>query len=118
MLHELISHQGSHFKKEVATLLETYKIQHNKPSPYCSQANAVIDAANKNVLRIIEKMAKNYKDWPDKLLFSLWGYRTSICTSTEETPCFLVYRIEVVLPIEITIPSIKVISESKISESE
>ena len=39
--------------------------------PYMNRA---IELANKNVERIIEKMAKNYKDWPDKLLFALWGY--------------------------------------------
>ena len=28
--HELISYQGSHFKKEEVTLLEKYRVQHHK----------------------------------------------------------------------------------------
>ena len=57
--------------------------------------------------RIIEKMAENYKDWPDKLPFALWGYRTSICTSTTATPYFLINAIEVVLLFEIGMPLIR-----------
>ena len=35
----------------------------------------VVESANKNIIVIIKKMAKNYKDWPNKLHFALWGYR-------------------------------------------
>ena len=94
--YELISDQGIHFKKEVTTLLEKYKIQHYKSSPYCPQANGVVEASNQNVQSIIEKMAKNYKDWPDKLPFFLWGYMTSTRTSIEATLHSLMYGMEIV----------------------
>ena len=73
--HELKSDQGSHFRK-VVFLLGKYKFQHPKSSPYRPQINGVVEAANKNIRKIIEKMAENYKDWSDKLPFAMWGYRT------------------------------------------
>jgi len=69
--HELISDQERHFKKEVVNLLEKYRIQHHKSSLYRPYAHRAVKAINKNVQRIIRKMAGNYKDWPDKLPFSL-----------------------------------------------
>lgn len=46
------------------------------------------------------------------MLFSaLWAYRTSVKTSTGFTPFQLVYGLEVVLPIECEIPSLKLAIE-------
>jgi len=61
--------------KEVVTLLEKYGIQHPKSCLYRPQANGAGKVINKNIWRIIEMIAKNYKDWLDKLPFALWGYR-------------------------------------------
>ena len=52
------------------------------------------------------------------LPFALHGYRTSVRTSTGATPFSLVYGMEVVLPIEVEIPSLRVIMETKLSEAE
>jgi len=57
------------------------------------------------------KMIKTYRDWPNKLPFALWGYRTSIQTSTGATPYSLVYGMEVVLPIEIEVPLMRVMAK-------
>ena len=63
-------------------------------------------------------MTGNCKDWPSKLPFALWGYKTSIRTSTGAMPYALVYGIESVLPIELEVPSLRVLNESQISEAE
>ena len=60
--YELISNQGSYFKREVAAILKKYNIQRHKSSPYYPQANEAVKAANKNVCRLIKKMAENYKN--------------------------------------------------------
>ena len=62
-------------------------------------------------------MADTYKDWHEKHPFALWVYRTSIRASTMTTPYSLVYRIEAMLPIELEIPSLRVIDECKLEES-
>ena len=80
--HELISDRGVHFKGEVDTLLQRYGIQHHISSAYRPQTNGAVEAANKNIKRILRKMIENSRDWSEKLLFALWAYRTSFRTST------------------------------------
>ena len=83
--------------------MEEYSIKHHKSSPYWPQANGAIEAANKNVKNILAKMLVTYNDWAEKLLFALWGYKTSIRASTRATPYTLIYGSEAVLPIEVEI---------------
>ena len=59
---------------------------------------------------------KNYKDWHLQLPYALWGYRTSIRSSTRATPYSLVYGMEAVLPIEMDVHSQRTILESEIPE--
>ena len=67
---------------------------------------------------ILTKMVVIYKDWAEKLLFTLCGYRTSIRTSTGATSYSLVYNREVVLPIEVEIQSLRVLVETKVLEED
>ena len=62
-------------------------------------------------------MAETSRDWSEKLLFTLWAYRTSFRTSTEATPYSLVYGMEAVLPVEIEMGSLRVALEHHISET-
>jgi len=52
------------------------------------------------------------------LPFALHGYRTSVRTSTGATPFFLVYGMEAVLPVEVEVPSMRVLMEAELSETE
>ena len=63
-------------------------------------------------------MAENYKDWPNKLHFSLWGYRTSIRTSIGVTPYSLVFGMDAVQSVELQIPSLRIVLESKLPKVE
>ncbi|KAK8505743.1 hypothetical protein V6N12_024726 [Hibiscus sabdariffa] len=80
--------------------------------------NGVVEAANKNIKKIVAKMAVTYKDWHEKLSFALLAYRTSVRTSTGATPFSLVYGMEAVLPIKVEIPSLRVLSELNLEEAE
>ncbi|KAI5418640.1 hypothetical protein KIW84_043028 [Lathyrus oleraceus] len=80
--------------------------------------NGAVEAANKNIKKMIQKMVVTYKDWHEMLPFSLQGYRTSVRTSTGETPFSLVYGMEVVLPVEVEIPSMRVLMEAKLTDVE
>ncbi|KAI5420322.1 hypothetical protein KIW84_044200 [Lathyrus oleraceus] len=46
------------------------------------------------------------------------GYRTSMRTSTGATPFSLVYGVEAVLPVEVQIPSLRVLMDVKLKEAE
>ena len=63
-------------------------------------------------------MVATYKYWHEMLPFSLYGYRTSGLTSTRATPFSLVYGMEVVLPVEVQIPSLRIMKEANLGEDE
>ena len=107
-----------HFRAEVDTLLQKYNIRHHRSSAYRPQTNEVVEAINKNIKRILRKMVEISRDWLEKLHFALWAYHTSFRTSIGATPYSLVYGIEVVLPVEIEMGSLRVALEQKISETE
>ena len=80
--------------------------------------NGAVETTNKNIKKIIQKMVVTYKDWHKMIPFALHGCWTSIRTSTGETHLSLVYGMEAVLPIEVEIPSLRVIMETKLLEAE
>ena len=79
--------------------------------------NGVVEAANKNIKKIIEKTTNTYKDWHEKFPFALHAYRTSMRTSIGATTFSLVYGMEAVLPTEVEIPSLRVLMGNKIRRS-
>ena len=80
--------------------------------------NGAVEAANKNVKKILAKMMDTYKDWYEKLSFTLHAYQITVRTSTRVTPFSLVYGMEVVLRIEIEISSLRVLMKAKLEEVE
>ena len=63
-------------------------------------------------------MTVTYKDWHEMLPFALHGYLTSARTSTGATPYSLVYGMEAVLPIEVQIPSLRIMKDACLSEDD
>ena len=80
--------------------------------------NGVVEAANKNVKKIIQKMVVTYMDWHEMLSFTLHVYRTAVRTSTRATPYTLVYEMEVIMPLKVEIPSMRVPVDSELEEVE
>ena len=81
-------------------------MEHHRSCPYRSQANGAIEAANKNIKKILSKMTQTYRDWADRLPYAFWGYQTTVRTLIGATPFLLVYESEAVLPIEMEIKSL------------
>ena len=107
VLSRIITDNGSNLNnKMMIEPCEEFKIVHHNSSPYRPKMNGAIEAANKNIKKIIQKMVVTYKDWHEMLPFALYGYQTSVRTSTGATPFSLVYGMEAVLPIEVEIPSL------------
>ena len=80
--------------------------------------NGVMEAANKNIKKILVKMIDTYKDWHEYLPFALCVYHTSVHTSTGAISYSLVYGMEAVLPAKVEIPSLRILSQTKLSEAE
>ncbi|KAA3477425.1 reverse transcriptase [Gossypium australe] len=102
----------------ISEVCSQFKIRHHNSSSYRPKMNGAVEAANKNIKKIVGKMTDTYRDWHEKLPFALYAYRTSVRTSTKATPFSLVYGMEAVLPIEVEIPSLRVLSELKLDEAE
>ena len=51
--HHVVTDNGIQFQAETAELLQRYGIEHHKSSSYRPQANGAVEAANKNVKRIL-----------------------------------------------------------------
>ena len=99
-------------------LYESFKIKHHNSSPYRPKMNGAVEAANKNIKKIVQKMVVTYRDWHEMLPFALHGYRTTIRTSTGATPFSLVYGMEAVLPVEVEIPSLRIMKDAELDEAE
>ena len=78
----------------------------------------MVEVANKNIKKILVKMTGSYKDWHEFLPFSLYAYYTSVRTSMGTTLYSLVYSMEVILPAKVEIPSLKIFSQTELSEAE
>ncbi|KAA3462089.1 RNA-directed DNA polymerase (Reverse transcriptase), Ribonuclease H-like protein [Gossypium australe] len=78
----------------IAEVCSQFKIKHHNSSPYRLKMNGAVEAANKNIKRIMGKMTETYKDRHKKLPFALYAYRTSIRTSTGATPFSLLDEAE------------------------
>ena len=61
------------------------------------------------MLKIIKTWLEGAKGiWPEELRSVLWAYRTTARTPTGETPFWLTYRNEAVIPAEIGLTSYRV----------
>ena len=98
----------------VTKVCTRFKIKHHNSISYRLKINGAVKAVNKNVKKIIVKVTETYKNWHEKLPFALHAYRTRVRT----TPYTLVYETEAILPIEIEIPSLRVLKEVELEEAE
>ena len=80
--------------------------------------NGAVEAANKNIKKILRKMFDKHRGWHEMSSYDLLGYQTTVRTSTGATPYLLVYGTEAVVPVEVEIPSLRIIQEAELSNAE
>ena len=80
--------------------------------------NGAVEAANKNIKKILRKMIDKHRGWHEMLPYALYGYHTTARTSIGATPYFLVYGTKAVIPAEVEIPSLRFIQEDELSNAE
>uniref|UniRef100_A0A2N9EQZ0 Uncharacterized protein n=1 Tax=Fagus sylvatica TaxID=28930 RepID=A0A2N9EQZ0_FAGSY len=57
-------------------LCQQFKIQHHNSAPYRPKMNGAVEAANKNVKKILSKMTETYKDWHEHLPYAFTASRS------------------------------------------
>ena len=71
-------------------------------SPAHPQANGQVEVTNRTILRNLKtRLDKSKEGWMDDLTSMLWAYHTTRRIPTRETPYFLVYGTEAIMPVEI-----------------
>ena len=77
-------------------------------SPAYPQSNGQAEASNKTVLDGIKKRLKDAKGrWVEEIPNVLWTFRTTPRRSTGETPFWLTYGLETVIPLKIDLPTLR-----------
>ena len=85
-LEKIITDNAQNFNgKIIIELCAEWKIKHSNSSPYRPKMNSVVEAANKDVKKVIQKMVVTYKDWHEMLSFALHAYRIAFQTSIGAT---------------------------------
>ncbi|WKA02825.1 hypothetical protein VitviT2T_020978 [Vitis vinifera] len=96
-------------KKSMSNLCERFSFKQHNSSMYNAPANGLAEALNKTFCNLLKKIVdKSKRDWPERVGEALRAYQTTYRTPTQATPYSLVYGVEVVLPLERQIPSLKI----------
>jgi hypothetical protein len=82
-----------------------------------------VEHANAKILkglkiRTYDDLKKHGKKWLNELPCALWGNWTSPSRSTGETPFFMVYGAEVILPPEVTMGSLRVKKYDEVTQDQ
>ena len=72
------------------------------------QTNGQVKAINKIIkLNLKTKLEERKGLWAEELPKVLWAYRMTPRTSMGETPFSLAYEVEVMIPVEVEVPSLR-----------
>ena len=106
----LIFYNGLQFNsKAFREYCSNLRIINRYLSPAYPQSNGQAKATNKTIVNGLKKRLERAKgNWAKELLNILWAYRTTPRRSTGETPFSMTYEVKVVIPIEISLSSIRV----------
>ncbi|XP_025669810.1 uncharacterized protein [Arachis hypogaea] len=106
---EIISDNGRQFTDhKLATFLTNFNIKHHFSSVEHPQTNGQVESANRIILQGLKKKLSEAKgEWADLIPEILWSYNTSIQTATGETPFKLVYGAEALIPVEVSVPTLR-----------
>ncbi|XP_056161863.1 uncharacterized protein LOC130135972 [Syzygium oleosum] len=112
--------QGTVFTgQEVISFAKARGIKMIHSTPYYAQANGQAEASNKAIIALIKRhLEDNPREWDVLLSTVLWAYRTSKKTATGTSPYMLTYGQEAVLPVEVTIQSLRVRLQNNLAKEE
>ncbi|GFZ00843.1 hypothetical protein Acr_14g0004780 [Actinidia rufa] len=89
-------------------------ISHHFSSPGHPQANEQVEVTNRTILRNLKaRLERSKSEWAENLPSILWAYHTTSRIPTGETPYSMVFGTESVIPVEIGMPSFRVLTFDK-----
>jgi hypothetical protein len=98
--------------KRMINFCHKYHIHLNHSTAYYPQGNGLAESSNKSLVRIIKKLLEdNKRAWHTKLKYALWADRISTKRAIGTSPFQLVYGTEVVFPVSLGLPVMKLLQE-------
>ncbi|GJY87176.1 reverse transcriptase domain-containing protein [Tanacetum coccineum] len=83
------------------------------------QTNSLVERANRSLGEGIKaRLGEKNKNWVEEISHVLWAHRTMIKSSNGETPFSLTYGTEVVIPVEIGMPTLRTVEVDMIKNNE
>ena len=96
-------------RDEMTYFAKDYDIQLIRSIPFYAQENEHVEACNKVLISIMEKILEdNPRDWHIILSETLWAYRTSKRDSKGVSPYSLTYGQDAMLLMEVVVLSLRV----------
>jgi hypothetical protein len=87
---------------------QDYNIDLGNSISYYPQGNGLSESSNKNLINIIKNMlSQNKKSWDTQLKYVVQVDRVSIKRSIGTSPFQMVYGMESIFPIQISLPMMK-----------
>ncbi|GKC08966.1 reverse transcriptase domain-containing protein [Tanacetum coccineum] len=106
---EIISDNGKQFRDNpFKDWCEKLNIKQRFASVKHPQTNGQVERANRSLGEGIKsRLGEDNKNWVEEVSHVLWAHLTMIKTSNGDTPFSLTYGTEVVIPVEIRMPSLR-----------
>ena len=94
-------------------------VKHWFASAYYPQCAGCVEKTNGILCGIIDKMIqKTQSEWEKWLPMALWAYHTTFKAATGYSPFHLVCGIEAILPIELELPTLRIVVENELDDTE
>ena len=106
----LVVDRGLENKKHVIAFVKKYSIERVQISAYHQQANGMVERGHNPIVEALSRMTDGgVGNWVTNLPAVLLADRTTIHDPTGQTPFFMVYGREAVLPVELRYPTWRVL---------
>jgi hypothetical protein len=114
---KVITDRGKAFMSEIIREIEDQmNIKGIQTTPYHPQTNGLTERVNRTLVELMSLYVSHHQtDWDIYLPFALFTYRVSVQEATKETPFYLMYGRDPILPIDI---KMKTIDSEKITIEE
>jgi hypothetical protein len=98
----------------MVSFCQNYNIILGNSTSYYPQGNGLAESSNKILITIIKKvLTENKKAWHIHLKYTLWGNHIDTKKSIRMSPFQMVYDTDVVLPINLSLPMMKIWQDVK-----
>jgi hypothetical protein len=112
---KIVTDNAQAFKSmAMISFCQKYNIVLGHSTTYYPQGNGLAESSNKSLISIIKKVLKeNKKSWHLHLKYALWENRIGTKKSIGTSPFQMVYGTDVVLPINLALPVMKLWQDEK-----